>query len=307
MKRALVLSGGGCRGAFEVGAVEYLVREAGLNFQIFLGTSVGALNSGLLGQSRNRKELLELTQRLKELWLSIEKNADIYHRSCFGVFRLLFRDSLYNPKGLWQLLQKYIDPNRLYDPATVVKVATVAQESGELFYADSRDPKIRGDILKYILASASMPLFFPGVPIGDKHWYDGGLRDITPLGAAFAENPDEIVVITTFPVKEDLRPNLPKVQHGNAIRVIQRTIDILTSEISANDLELADAINQERSPCSGRCQVPIWVISPQEPLPGDNVLTFSPPLIREYMKLGCQAAHQPRILQPQNLKQPVAR
>ena len=151
-----------------------------------------------------------------------------------------------------------------------------------------------------------MPLFFPGVAIGKKHWYDGGLRDITPLGAAFDENPAEIVVITTFPVKDDLNPHLPTVSHGNAIRVIQRTIDILTSEISANDLELADAINQERSPATGRCQIPIWVISPPEPLPGDNVLEFSPALIREYMKLGYRAACQPRILQPLGLKQPAA-
>ena len=44
MKRALVLSGGGSKGAFEVGAIAHLINKK-VDFQLFTGTSVGALNA----------------------------------------------------------------------------------------------------------------------------------------------------------------------------------------------------------------------------------------------------------------------
>jgi NTE family protein len=296
MKRALVLSGGGSRGAFEVGALEYLVREAGLDFKLFLGTSVGALNAAFLGQARNHSELLQLTQDLKELWLSLKGNHSIYQRSLLGYFRLLFWDALYTPSGLYHIIKEHITLSRLCDPAAVVKVSAVAQETGELFYADSRRPELRPYLLDYILASASMPLFFPGVAINGKHWYDGGLRDITPLGAVFEENPDEILVIITYPIKSNLKPALPEQTHGGALNALLRTIDILTSEISANDLELAANINQCHWVFPGRRQVPIRVVAPEAPLPGEGPLDFNPACIRDSMERGYRAAQKPRFL-----------
>jgi NTE family protein len=47
MKRALVLSGGGSKGAFEAGFIKAL-SEAGLHFDLITGTSIGALNGALL-------------------------------------------------------------------------------------------------------------------------------------------------------------------------------------------------------------------------------------------------------------------
>ena len=100
MKRALVLSGGGCKGAFEVGAIEYLLKKESLDFHIFTGTSVGALNAAFLGQARNRHELLAIAEDLKELWLGLKGNHSIYKTSRLGIFKLIFGDSLYKPIGL---------------------------------------------------------------------------------------------------------------------------------------------------------------------------------------------------------------
>lgn len=49
MKRALVLSGGGSRGAYEVGAWRAL-EELGVRFQAVYGASVGAINAALVAQ-----------------------------------------------------------------------------------------------------------------------------------------------------------------------------------------------------------------------------------------------------------------
>ncbi len=293
MKRALVLAGGGSKGAFEAGAIDYLVRESGLDFDIYLGTSVGALNAGVIAQSRNYRELCQQTQILKELWLGIKGTNSVYHKNLFGVFSLLHKDSLYNPSGLKAIIKANINPERLFkNPGRVLKIATVAVESGELLYVDNRSPEFKEDFLSYILASASIPLFFPAIKINGKHWYDGGLRDVTPLGAVFRERPDEIVVILTFPINRALNPILAPTKHQGALRSILRTFEIMSNEISANDLQLANAINQSNRCLPGQRRVPIRIIAPETPLTGSNVLEFQPDNIRENMNRGFKAAQK---------------
>ena len=41
--RALVISGGGCKGAWAGGVAEHLIKERGINYDIFVGSSTGAL------------------------------------------------------------------------------------------------------------------------------------------------------------------------------------------------------------------------------------------------------------------------
>lgn len=297
MKRALVLAGGGSKGAFQAGAVDFLVRESGLDFDIYLGTSVGALNAGVLAQSRNYRELCEQTENLKKLWESIKGSHSIYRKNLFGVFSLILKDSLYNPIGLKALIKEHIDSNRLFsNTARVFKIPTVAEETGELLYVDNRSPQFKADFSSYILASASIPLFFPAVKINGKHWYDGGLRDVTPLGAVFRERPDEIVVILTFQINQFLNPILAPTKHRGALRAILRTLEIMSNEISANDLQLANAINQSYHCRPGQRRIPIRIIAPQTPLVGSNVLDFRPNYIRENLKRGFQAAQKPITL-----------
>ena len=301
MKRALVLSGGGSMGAFEVGAVDYLVHKAGYDFNVLMGTSVGALNTAFLGQAWSYQELLKATGDLKNFWLQIKGDTSIYQKSILGYLKLLFRDALYEPKGLKALLKAQVDPERICrNPKRIVKVATVAMETGELLYADNRDPRYRPEFLNYVLASASMPLFFPGAPIDGKHWYDGGLRDITPLGAVFQESPDEIVIIITFPIGPDLSPRLPQVKPKGAIGALLRTIDILTGEIEANDLQLARMINDKAEYFPECRKIPLRIIAPVAPLESNGPLDFNPQKIRHNMEQGYEAARDSRLIIPSN-------
>ena len=296
MKRALVLSGGGSKGAFEAGAIFYLLTGEKLDFHLFTGTSVGALNAAYLGQARSHQELQQLGEELKETWFALKGNPSIYRGGTLGRFwRLLFRGALYNPAGLWELINQKIDRERLFHRRTVVKITVVSFETGQLRCVDSREPRYHRDFLAYVLASASMPFFFPAVPIAGEHWYDGGLRDLTPLATAIKENPDEIIVITTFPLGPDLEVILPPAKPGSALQTILRTVEILLNEISANDLQLAQAINKAWWRYPGKRPIPIRIIAPTKPLPG-NALDFDPQKIRANFQAGYEAAQNPRAL-----------
>ena len=62
-KKAVVLGGGGAKGAYEIGVMEALI-ELRFDYQIVTGTSVGSLNGALFAQ----KDL----KLAKKMWLDID-------------------------------------------------------------------------------------------------------------------------------------------------------------------------------------------------------------------------------------------
>lgn len=297
MKRALILSGGGSFGAFEVGAVDYLIQQEGLDFAYFLGTSVGALNVSFLGQAHNAGELKEYAAELSDFWMSINGYRSIYKRSVLGKMALLFRDYLYEPEGLKKIIHQKIDFQKLCNnPAKNVKIAVVELETGEIVLADNQNDQFKCNFADYILASSSMPLYFPGVVINSKRYYDGGLRDITPLGKISDEKPDEIVIVTTYPVKKDFSPHFKIEKPKGSLNVLLRTIDIFANEIGANDLKVANFIYSQIDNYPKRGEAAIRLITPEEPLPGNDALEFEPHRIRDLFNKGVQAAQKPRTI-----------
>jgi predicted acylesterase/phospholipase RssA len=72
-RRALGLSGGGAKGSFQIGVLEELILNRGLDFQIFCGTSVGALNASFLAQARFDERPRESLNRLKVAFRSLRR------------------------------------------------------------------------------------------------------------------------------------------------------------------------------------------------------------------------------------------
>jgi NTE family protein len=75
MGTALVLSGGGARGAFQVGAVRYLY-EQDIRPDIICGTSVGAINGAKLAEGEGAAD--QGLRGLDSLWLNLRENADMW-------------------------------------------------------------------------------------------------------------------------------------------------------------------------------------------------------------------------------------
>ncbi|MDQ1307847.1 MAG: hypothetical protein QG671_3681 [Actinomycetota bacterium] len=63
---AFVLSGGGAKGSFSAGALEYLIRELGITPSILTGTSAGSLCAGILAQARTSEEFFAIAGQLRD-------------------------------------------------------------------------------------------------------------------------------------------------------------------------------------------------------------------------------------------------
>jgi NTE family protein len=250
--RALVMSGGGSKGAFELGAVSYLVNERKLDFQVIAGVSTGSLNATVLAQA-GPGELKEYVRRLAEVWFGIHSDDDIYKKSplqrianILALAVLAVRNSLFLPEPLEKLLHTHVSPERLRKSGRELRVGGVSLDSGEYRSVKGTDPAI----LRWTLASSSIPLMFPPVRIGDQSSVDGGVRNITPLKdamAALKELPrvhdqaeDEVWVILASP----LGVTPIKSDWGSALGVGKRTLSILLNEIFREDLDYALAINE---------------------------------------------------------------
>lgn len=250
-RRALVLSGGGAKGSFQIGVMEELILNRGLDFEILCGVSVGALNASFLAQAPfdpihsdvSLQNLKKAFITLRRLWLEeIEGNESVYLKRPGADAGIVFgADSIYDPEPLKKLLKKYLNPRSLEKSKRVLKIQYVSLESGKLKTANNKSPKI----VDYVLASGTMPYYFPPVKIRKEHLVDGGIRDITPLGQAFQAGAEAIYVIYASPFHVEPQ-SFSEGWTGmkiNAFTYLGRAVELMVNEIYRTDIEGAQRLN----------------------------------------------------------------
>jgi len=284
-KRALCLSGGGSRGAHQIGALEYVFNYGYGNFDIITGVSVGALNGSFLAQYGPNQDIQAITD-LRQIWDKIE-NKTIYKRWCpFGMLHALWEKSLYDSTPLENLVNNTLDPARLKSSGKELRVGVVSLDSGNLELYSQRD----SCIVDAVKASASFPVFFKPVKLGTSIYTDGGVKEISPLKSAIDLGAEHITVICTSPVR-----SIPRTVKsiGNTIDVALRSIELMGDEILYNDLATFFKINEQIK--SGvlkktdKRYIDIDLIQPDYPLI-DNSLNFDPKEIQRMIKTGYKIA-----------------
>ncbi len=76
--QALVLAGGGSKASFQIGALRYLYEITGINPDIFVGTSAGAIEVAMLAQHADANEQAEGVRVLEKLWRSMRAHSDMF-------------------------------------------------------------------------------------------------------------------------------------------------------------------------------------------------------------------------------------
>lgn len=180
MTNALVVSGGGSRGAFAVGAIEVL-REAGMTFDLVAGTSTGALIAPLV--------VTDDIPLLRSIYGTVRTDDIIRKRDALEI---LTKDAIYDSHPLWSLINSFVTEDCYREIVASDKelfLATVNLQTGELVQWNQHTggpdggAVSRRTLLRAIFASASIPVMMPPAKIledGDQ-FVDGGVREIAPL------------------------------------------------------------------------------------------------------------------------------
>jgi len=287
-KVALILSGGGARGAFQCGAERYAREVKGFSWDIIAGVSVGALNGTMLAMGKY--------QRLNEVWNTIS-NDKVYTGgfNLISVIKLLLgAKSFYGNEPLRRMLKAEFDPSLI---TVDLRIGAVSLVSGEYIQFTKDSP----NLAEAILSSTVMPIIWTPVDISPEFpaMVDGGLRNISPLGDVLAQDPDELVVINCQQ-QEPVPLNAPP---ADVLQIGLRTLDLMINEIFINDLRELQRINllvQQAAakgltlthPRIGRAlrDIPCYVIDPDYDL-GDT-LDFSQETIQASLKAGVRRARE---------------
>ena len=182
---AFVLSGGGSLGAIQVGMLQALF-EAGIQPDLLVGTSAGAVNAAWVASRPDRDGVEELA----EIWCGLRRQ-DIFPISPWSGARGLIggANHVVPNAGLRAVIERHIPYDRLEDAAVPVHVVATDLKSGHAVVLSS------GPCVPALLASTAIPGVFPPVLIGRRELVDGGVADMTPIAAAIQQGATRVYVL----------------------------------------------------------------------------------------------------------------
>lgn len=277
-KVALVLPGGGARGAFQVGVLkaiaEILPRGSASPFRVLSGTSAGAISAVVLASKARR--FAATVSELEGVWSRFHCNH-VYRTDSltmlksslhwmaalvFGGYLVGMPRSLLDNEPLARLLSRNVRFPRIrssigsgcLDAVAVTAASYGSARSTTFFQAEpnqaawtrTRRRSIHTDIhLEHVMASIAVPMLFPPVLINGEYFGDGAMRQATPLSPAIHLGADRILVVgvrdeTADPVGD---PNIPPIFPSFA-QIAGYMLDTLFLDGLYSDLERMTRINQ---------------------------------------------------------------
>ena len=318
----LVLTGGGARAAYQVGLVRHLAaRMPEFHFDVLTGVSAGAINASFLASHPG--SAAEATEDLSRVWLNLTPDH-VFRDDGWSLGGMVVRWLLnlasgglrYRPQvrglvdtsplgsHLARVLGAEVANGRILPGIAdnvargrldAVAVTTVEWSTGHtVTWVQGRDietwerPKRRSErallTLDHVLASASLPLIFPAVRIGNAWHGDGGVRLTSPLSPALHLGCDRLIAVSTRhepPVPTSPDPTYPPPAQFAGVLLNAVFLDQLDQD--ANRLELVNGL-LARMPESERGsfrRVDLVLLRPSEDL-GRLATRFEPRLPKAF-------------------------
>lgn len=280
----LVLSGGGARGAYEVGVLmgvaEALAAKGTAEplFRVMAGTSVGAINAAWLAAHAQHGD--HAIGGLADLWrdLALREHLRVDLPGLLG-WRGFARKvglvrgpadrlgrSLLNPAALERLVHDAIPWGALHDNlaqgrahALIIAALHVGTGLTTIFgeaypgcrLQPMRHPRrlVRRDTIgpEHLLASAAIPALFPARRVGNAYFVDGGLRFNTPISAVLRTGAEKLVVISLRhepPRTPDLDDTALEEQYPDPLFLAGKLLNALLLDPVDYDLQVLDRLNQ---------------------------------------------------------------
>jgi NTE family protein len=280
-RTAVVLSGGGARGAYQAGVLQGLVDIGvigadGSPFDVIVGSSAGSINAGML--AAHADALAGGVERLVDVWRTMVA-SDVFRTdirslgrigarwawdlSFGGALRRVQPKSLLDTTPLRALLKRiplarietHVERGALY--AVAVAATDLYTSNGYLFVQGSPDIELwqrsrwrieRARLtVEHLMASSAIPIFFPSVRIDGRHFGDGCIRNTTPLSPAIHLGADRVLAIgVQGPGVEESRKRLPPPTIAQIAGVL---LDAVMLDAIESDVEHSLRVNRSVLSC----------------------------------------------------------
>lgn len=247
--KALVISGGGSKGAFGGGVAQYLIEEGGRDYDLLIGTSTGSLLVPFLAVKKLetlKKAYTTVTQDDIFLVNPFKIKKDAMGSTKIGVnylnvlYNVLIRrkNAFGDASKLRRLIDTFMterDYNIIRDSGKEVIVCTTNLTLAQAEFKSTNEYgwKDYGD---WMLASSTVPPFMEYVTKGGYDYADGGILEHAPIQEAINRGATEIDIIILRKEVDELAPERVR----NSFHYILRSIDIMMTEIGRDDIRLAN-------------------------------------------------------------------
>jgi NTE family protein len=205
---ALVLAGGGTRGAVQIGMLQVLTEHGFVPDRIY-GASVGALNGVAFAGDPTR----EGVERMTAIWTGLTRDAVYPQGRLHGPWLYVQqRDSVYQNSGLRKIIDDGIAYDRLEEATVPVEVVATSLTDGlERWFT-------YGPVAEAVLASTAIPAIFPPIEIDGDRFVDGGVVNNVPIRRAIEAGATRVVVLLCGPSNyEPVTPRRPVEAMLNAL------------------------------------------------------------------------------------------
>lgn len=177
-KTALVLCGGGAKGAIEVGFYRAIV-EKGIKIDLVVGSSIGAINGAFISAGVAPYDL-------DIIWRNLRMD-DLYGFNWNNVWKFFSSDSFYDHSRFRYFLKRYL-PVREFESLQIPLIVPCTNlQTGEPVYLRN------GNLIDALMASMAMPGVFPPQKCQDCQLVDGSVSDNVPIDIAVMEGATTIL------------------------------------------------------------------------------------------------------------------
>jgi NTE family protein len=191
-KIAIVLSGGGARGALHVGALRALL-EANVTPEMLVGTSIGACNAAFIALHGMNQQCLD---KLTDVWRNAATTEILPSNYLWLSVRMLFNRRVPDASNRMRdfMVTNGLLPDLCFGDLQGVRLLLVAAD------LNRGVPTVFGDdpsesILQGVLASTALPPWVTPLERGNQLLMDGGIISNLPIQAAIEAGADEIIAL----------------------------------------------------------------------------------------------------------------
>jgi NTE family protein len=225
---AFVLSGGGARGALQVGAL-YALLENGLQPDILIGTSIGAVNAAFVALHGFSKQGLD---ELSETWHKASQMDLLPSNYVWMAVRSMFGRSASDPSTRIRdfMIENGITPELCFSDFTNPRLYIISADlnTGQpMIHGDSPDAKV----LEGLLLSTALPPWFKPVRKQERYLMDGGVVSNLPVEPAIHMGARQIIALDLMDTRETFPGN------NDVVTFLDRLS--MAVEKRQNDLEIA--------------------------------------------------------------------
>jgi NTE family protein len=250
-KLAFAFSGGGSRGALQVGAL-YALLECGLQPDLLIGASIGAVNAAFLALNGFSKDSLG---RLTDAWHKVGASDLLPANYIWLTVRAMFNRSSNDPSR--RLRDFFID----HGVTPELSFTDIGQPNLVIVSADLNTGKpilhgtmLEDKILEALLLSTALPPWFMPVRKQDRYLMDGAVVSSLPVEPALKLGATEIVALDLIDSRE-----IPGTGDG-----VRRFLDRLLYSVERRQVDLELELAEARGipllyiDLTGELPIPIW-------------------------------------------------